>query len=71
MPIYGHFPVQGLFFFISESKQLFFGCSGLLHSFNTSSEFFTQGIREKILSETETCRNQVVLQQLCAEKQVL
>lgn len=60
MPIYGHFSVQGLF--ISENKQLVFGCSDLLHSFTISSEFFTLGITEKILSETETCRNQVVLQ---------
>lgn len=71
VPIYGHFSVQGLFFFINESGQLFFGCSDLLHNFTTSSELFILGIREKILSGTETCRNQIFLQQLGAEKQVL
>lgn len=71
VPFYGHFSVRVFFFFTSESKQLFFGCSDLLHSFTTSSEFFTLGITVKILSENETCRNQVVFQQLSAEKQVL
>lgn len=71
VPIYGHFSVQGLFFFISESKQLFFGCSDLFHNFTTSSEFFTLGNTVKMLSENETCRNQVVFQQLCVEKQVV
>lgn len=50
VPVYGHFSVQGPLFFISESKQLFFGCSDLLHNLTTSSEFFTLGITEKILS---------------------
>lgn len=71
VPIYGHFSVQGLFSFISESKQLLFECSDLLHNFTTAPECFAVGITEKVLWETETCRNQIVLQQLRANKETI
>lgn len=53
-------------FFISESTQLLFQCSGFLHNLTMAPASFAVGITEKTLGETQTCRNQVVLQQLGA-----
>lgn len=69
-PVYGHFSVQSLFSIISESKQLLFECSDLLHNF-MASESFAVGITGKILGETQICRNQIVLQQNCWEHSIL